>query len=169
MDIFPTLADILALPGDAMLSPVDGISLRPLFDREVGARPQPIGFRFRERLAWIDGRYKLLIGEKKGGGVELYDLEADSSETRDLSGAEPALTGRLRAAAQAWAESVAASGAGKDYPEGRLRDPDPVPIQWADMEGYRGYFKEWSTLPAYQEVLQSGSGEKSRAKLETDR
>jgi arylsulfatase A-like enzyme len=169
MDIFPTLADILALPGDAMLSPVDGMSLRPLFDREVGARPLPIGFRFRERLAWIDGRYKLLIGEKKGGGVELYDLEADSGETRDLSGAEPALTGRLRAAAQAWAESVAASGAGKDYPEGRLRDPDPVPIQWADMEAYRSYFKEWSTLPAYQEVLQSGSGAKSRAKVETDR
>ena len=38
MDIFPTIVDILGLSKDNLLNPIDGISLRPMFNNDVDKR-----------------------------------------------------------------------------------------------------------------------------------
>ena len=45
MDLFPTVADVVGLPDSVMVKPLDGLSLKPLFTRELGERRAPIGFR----------------------------------------------------------------------------------------------------------------------------
>ncbi len=42
MDLFPTVADLLSLPGDIFVKPLDGISLRPLLSEELVQRDRPI-------------------------------------------------------------------------------------------------------------------------------
>jgi arylsulfatase A-like enzyme len=60
MDLFPTVADIVGLPDGVMITPVDGLSLKPLFTRELGGRRAPIVFRYTTKRALVDDRYKLL-------------------------------------------------------------------------------------------------------------
>jgi arylsulfatase A-like enzyme len=65
MDLFPTVADILDLPESVMVKPVDGISLKPLFTRDLDERGRAIGFRYLTRRALVDDRSKLLT-ENRG-------------------------------------------------------------------------------------------------------
>ena len=67
------------------------------------------------RWAVREGRYKLVkAGE---GEVELYDLEADIGESRDLAAARPEVRSRLLEAYRAWnAEMVAPVFAGPRQP-----------------------------------------------------
>ena len=63
MDLFPTVADILGLPDEVFVEPLDGISLKPLFTAELTARTKPIPFRFGIKAALVDNRYKLLTDD----------------------------------------------------------------------------------------------------------
>lgn len=81
MDIFPTIAEAAALPYSSMLQPQDGISLMPLFEREIAVRPQPLFFYHRNRGVVIDGDHKLMAQNKT---FELYNLANDEEETRNL-------------------------------------------------------------------------------------
>ena len=47
-DIFPTIADVCDLPDNSMLTPQDGISLTPLFKKELINRKRPIVFHSRD-------------------------------------------------------------------------------------------------------------------------
>ena len=64
--------------------------------------------------SWIDkesdkgwavrkGRWKLLADK---GGLELYDLLADISETRNLASLEPSIVKELHATYQMWQEGI---------------------------------------------------------------
>jgi arylsulfatase A-like enzyme len=88
-DIFPTLVDLLGI--DTKLR-VDGQSL---------ARPAPARPLFARSIQWWPiamrvGAYKLILDDPEESG-ELYDIEHDPGETVDLSSAEPAIAGALRA------------------------------------------------------------------------
>jgi arylsulfatase A-like enzyme len=48
-----------------------------------------------------DGRWKL-IEWFEDGGVELYDLDADPGETRDLVDERPEIAARMRAMLRGW-------------------------------------------------------------------
>jgi hypothetical protein len=132
MDLFPTVADILGLPDDVMVRPVDGISLKPLL------------------TAMIDGRFKILSANLGGGKFEVYDLESDPKEIHDLSAENPALTARLREALLAWNSSVENSVAGKDYAEGRVIGKDPPTQPWLSAPEYQPNLKEWQKRREYQ-------------------
>jgi len=56
---------------------------------------------------WRDGRWKLLC-TYDGSSPQLYDLDADPSEERNLAAEQPAETARLTAAAVAWHRSLPA-------------------------------------------------------------
>ena len=83
---------------------LDGVNLIPHLAGENKAVPH-------ERLFWRtgggsgwavrEGRYKLLknTGEKQ---PQLYDLDADIGETRDLAAEKPDVVQRLTAAFEAW-------------------------------------------------------------------
>jgi len=154
MDIFPTVADILKLPADALLEPVDGVSLAPLLGREIGKRDKPIGFRFLRHGAMIDNDYKL-VAEVGKNSFQLYDLKADPKESRDIAAEKPEVFKKLKAAFLEWNATVNASVAGKDYPEGKVNDGEPESHFWTADERYRPYFEQWKTRPEYAGRLKS--------------
>ena len=152
VDIFPTIAEILRLPDSALLKPIDGTSLKPLFAAEQKQRAKPLGFRHTGRAALVDNRYKILslninAAEPK---FELYDLEADPSEKTDIFAAKPDVARRLREALIAWNESVKASVAGKDYPEGSVDPKEPPSRDWVGSAEYKPHLPELLKRPEYR-------------------
>jgi arylsulfatase A-like enzyme len=158
MDIFPTIAEIVGLPETTMLQPQDGMSLRSLFDEEIGRRLKPIPFRRLGNTALLDNHWKLLhLGRGKNPeGYELYDLAADPKEQHNLYRQRPEIAQRLRSQMQQWDRSVSASVSGQDYPEGKLNPGDPEPRFWTDVDAYRTYFPDWSRRPEYKSRLTAG-------------
>jgi len=133
IDLFPTLQDLcgLSVYKDRV---IDGLSLAPLLGGaagesrtgSAGASPSRTGsagaspYRWPERnifLQWHRGdepepfrgsavrgpRYKLVNGE------ELYDLEEDPGETRDIAAEQPEIVAELRSAYEAWFEDVSST------------------------------------------------------------
>lgn len=92
IDLAPTL---LELAGFEVPSQLEGRSLAALL---WGQRPSGEGYAFaamirdrsvaEERVALVRGRWKLIRGPH---GLELYDLDADPNELRNLAGSAPEL------------------------------------------------------------------------------
>ncbi len=169
MDLFPTVADIVGLPAGSLIQPVDGVSLKPLFTAEIGPRAQPIGFRFGTKTALVDNGHKILANNLKSGPFELYDLEADPNETRDLSAAQPELFEKMKKQLLAFNASVDASFAGRDYPEGKVIPPDPESISWFDADRYQKWLPQWKDYWAYKSYLDpAAKGAKKPGKKKED-
>jgi len=154
MDLFPTVADILGLPESVMVKPVDGLSLKPLFARELAGRGHPIGFRFHAMRALVDDRYKLLTANLADGNFQLYDLVADPKETRDLSAEQPEVAARMRKQLLDWNATMDASFAGKDYPEGKVSPPDPESVNWFETPAYQPYLAQWKERWEFKSYLE---------------
>jgi arylsulfatase A-like enzyme len=145
MDIFPTVADLLGLPKDSMLEVRDGESIRPLFDGHLPTRKHAIPFTAKG-TALIDGDFKLVtIGRRKKRNWELYDLKNDPSESKNLSAAQPERFKKMMADAEELIVSVEASSVGKDYPEGRVIQPQRN-ARWNEMDEYKKHFEEFARL-----------------------
>lgn len=153
MDLFPTVADILGLPDTVMTRPFDGLSLKPLFENEFDVRGSPIGFRYQARRALVDDRYKLLTDNLTKGKFELYDLMVDPRESHDLSSEQPEVFARMKRQLLDWNAGVDASFAGKDYPEGEVLPPDPVPVNWYETPQYQPFLAEWKQRWEYRTYL----------------
>jgi arylsulfatase A-like enzyme len=153
MDLFPTVADIVGLPTTAFVQPVDGASLKPLLTAEIGPRVQPIGFRFGTKTALVDNRHKIITNNLLAGPFEVYDLEADPNETKNLGPAQPELLTKLKKQLLAFNESVDGSFAGKDYPEGKVTPPDPKSISWQEAPIYQPWLAQWKDYWAYKAAL----------------
>jgi arylsulfatase A-like enzyme len=146
MDIMPTLVDLLNLPDDSMLSVRDGESILPLFSGVIPQRSRLIPFVFLKHAALIDGDYKLLSQNRgKDDTWELYDLSKDPGEAKDLSRDLPDRFRQMKALAQAMIRSVEASAEGKDYPEGRVLQPQRSAF-WRDMAEYKPHFETFVRL-----------------------
>lgn len=143
MDLFPTVADILKLPEDVFVKPLDGISLKALLTADLAERAKPIPFRFGQKLALIDNRFKLVGNNRRKDNFQLYDIAADPHEARDISGAQPEVYERLKRDLLAWNQTVDASFAGRDYPEGKVSPLDPDSIFWYDAPQYAPYLSQW--------------------------
>ena len=112
-DYLPTILDILAVePADDR--PIDGMSLLPVLNGTMVARPRPIGFRSRDIVALSDNRYKI-YGDLKKQTWELYDLIADPGETNDLAAQETQVLANMVQAFNRWKTSCDASDRGADY------------------------------------------------------
>ncbi len=166
MDLFPTVADVVGLPEEVMLKPVDGTSLKPLFAGETGERKKSIPFRFGTKAALTGQRYKLLTENIGKGDFQLYDLEVDTNETKDLSKEQPELFEKMKQELLAWNATVDASFAGKDYPEGRVTPADPRPMSWTEHPDYQPYLAEWAKRWEYKSTIEGGGkgGRKQKKK-----
>lgn len=141
MDIMPTIIDLLDLPEESMMAVHDGESILPLFEGKTPERTHPIPFTMKG-TALIDGQFKLIKeGNGKGAKWELFDLEKDTKETTDLSAEFPERFEAMKTQAEAMLTSVEASAEGKDYPEGKVIQPQ------------RG--EEWSSMKEYQELYET--------------
>lgn len=117
MDLYPTILDIASLETDPHSgNTVDGVSLAPLLRA-------PQSQLAREELFWHyphyyqttkpvssvrQGKWKLLE-YLEDGHLELYDLDADLGETRDLASSEPRKAKALQRRLAEWRVQVDAS------------------------------------------------------------
>jgi arylsulfatase A-like enzyme len=163
VDIFPTIAEITRLPDSAMLKPIDGVSLKPLFTADLKERSKPLPFRHQGRAALIDNRYKLVSQNLTAGMFELYDLEADPKESKDLTADKPEVSRRMQNALLEWNESVKASVAGKDYPEGKVHASEPPTRAWVTSPEYQKYLPQLLNRPEYKDAAKKGAGKAKRA------
>ncbi len=104
IDVLPTIAELAGLTVPRQPS-LDGTSLAPLLlgkttewpNRTVITDSQRIDFpRKWRKSAVMDRRWRLINGE------ELYDLQTDSGQSRDVSEGHPEVVSRLRSAYDAW-------------------------------------------------------------------
>ncbi|MCB9383123.1 MAG: sulfatase-like hydrolase/transferase [Bryobacterales bacterium] len=154
VDIFPTIADVVGLDKAVMIEPLDGVSLTPLFEGEIGPREKPLGFSHRGRAALIDNDWKILTQDVEKGEYEVYNLRDDPKEEKDLSATATEEAAGLRTALDTFVASVAQSREGQDYPEGHVDPNHPTRRGWHEIEGYKPYFEEWRKVPAFADWIE---------------
>ncbi len=62
VDIFPTLAELLNLPKESVGSPIDGISLVPIFGHDESRRKKPLPFQSGDNTVLIDNDFNFQTG-----------------------------------------------------------------------------------------------------------
>ena len=113
-DFYPTILDHLQITIVDQPEPLDGISLMSTIDGTMLRRPNPMGFKSLDEIAWIDDRYKL-YSDDGGKSHRLFDVETDRREMEDLAKETPGRLARMKQEVTAWLASVAESDAGADY------------------------------------------------------
>lgn len=166
VDFYPTLLDVCGAPVPPA-TVVDGSSLVPLFESRPGFSREAIFWHFPAYLGGLpkkglsgardtifrerpcgairSGNWKL-IEYFEDGSVELFNLQRDIGEQRNLAGAEPAVRDRLAGLLHAWQRETAApmpSGANPDYRGPAAEQPRHVvvyhrPGQFAGWPANRG-------------------------------
>lgn len=149
MDIVPTILDIVGISHSKMLKPIDGISLKPLFNSQIKKRVLKIPFRFDDRGAMIDNDIKLIVRSIKKSEFELYDLAIDPKESTDIKDENPFIFKMIKKDYLDWIVSVEKSIEGNDYKNPKVYN-DSFPKVWNKDERYRPYFNEWSKRPEYK-------------------
>ena len=155
VDVFPTVAEIVGLPPKAMLNPVDGESLLPLFDNEPKSRSKPLIFSSRGRMAVIDNQWKFLSQPQgEGRKLEMFDLSKDLSESKNLFRPNHPRAKKLRAILHEARQSISDSVNGMDYPEKQV-DEQPPRTFWTEIPEYRKHFQDWKDRPEYKSRLRN--------------
>lgn len=152
VDIFPTIIDLLDLPEESMASLMDGISLVPLFEKELGRRKKPIPFEYNKNTVLIDNDDKIIYNRDKGE-YELYNLKDDPTETTNVFDKYPEVADRLKKRVTALAASIEKSQTGADYPEGKITTLEPESMYWAQSPAYKPYLEEFFKRPEYQSQI----------------
>jgi arylsulfatase A-like enzyme len=132
LDFYPTLADIagIPVPGDR---PIDGRNILPLM-RSGGAAESPRDLFFyymQNNLEAVrDKTWKLHVRKWKDEIRELYNLEEDPGETRNLYDAQPAVVAELMARLAACRQDLGDDATGvpgrNTRPIGRVDHPDTL-------------------------------------------
>lgn len=117
LDLFPTFCRLAEAPLPKEVK-FDGEEMSRAFFGEPMIREKPIFWEFGRgkgpaqknwnvspSLAIREGKWKLLIN-RNGTHAELYDLEADRKETRDLAKSHPEVTNRLSEKVLAWKKTL---------------------------------------------------------------
>lgn len=107
IDIMATCADVAGAhypqsSGGTPILPPEGRSLVPAFQGKKIARGDAFYWEHEGNRAMVDGRHKLV--SRFPDRWELYDLEADRCELRDLSGSDPARLASMTERYAAWAK-----------------------------------------------------------------
>ncbi len=82
------------------IKPLEGASLRPVFAGKSIARTKPLVWEHEGTRALRDGKWKLVAKENQPW--ELYDLDADRGEQRNLAAAESERVQKMSAQWDAW-------------------------------------------------------------------
>jgi arylsulfatase len=103
IDLVPTFVELAGAGARPQLAPLEGTSLVPAL-RGGALAERTLAWEHEGNRALRRGRWKLVASF--GGPWELYDLEADRTETRDRAAEEPERVRELAAAWEAWARRV---------------------------------------------------------------
>jgi arylsulfatase A-like enzyme len=110
IDVAPTILDAVGVPSPV---PMEGRSLVPVLDGKTDRVRDHVfneaGYNREPQTTVRDGRWKLIYVPSKearsvmqGGLFELYDIEADPLETRNLADTHPEEVARLKPVLFAW-------------------------------------------------------------------
>ena len=115
-DYFPTVLAALGyqLAPDQAVLPHDGLNILPIVEGKRADRPSPMGRQSKGQLALIDNRYKLIRPRGKKAW-ELYDLQADVGESKNIAADHPDIVKNMSQAALKWQTSCKRSSEGADY------------------------------------------------------
>jgi arylsulfatase A-like enzyme len=159
IDVLPTVLEACGVERRPELR-IDGRSLMPLLGGNAGGWPDRTLFTqwhrgdepqiFRDCAARSQ-RFKLVNGK------ELYDLEADQSETKDIAAEHPETAARLRKAYEEWFRDVSSTRgyAPPRIPLGTAHE-NPVILTRQDWRGPRGGWDKTSL--GYWEVEVASPG-----------
>jgi arylsulfatase A-like enzyme len=141
IDIAPTVLDALGLEAHPRMS---GRSLLPLVRGQAEAEERVVVSEGRGSRAILFGHWRLLAREgaariviqgdkQRETDFELYDLQDDPGERRDLAGRRPEIVAEMRARLEAASKNVAVAGtravAGAGAPApGPVDDPSKPPV-----------------------------------------
>jgi len=106
IDVMATCVDVAGAKypagfGGERILPMEGRSLAPPFDGRKIARDASFHWEHEGNRAVVDGRWKLV--SRYPNRWELYDLESDRCELRDLAGSDTARVQRMTAGYDRWA------------------------------------------------------------------
>ena len=116
MDLYPTILDVCGVAGDANHNAVmDGVSFKPLLLAAEASLNRDLFWHFPHYHAGGDSPYSAvrsgdwrLIEFHEDGALELYDLNTDIGESKNLARTHPDVTTRLHATLQQWRTDVGA-------------------------------------------------------------
>jgi arylsulfatase len=100
IDLMATCLDVAGIAAGEQ--EIEGVSLRPAFSGGALNRGRPLYFEHEGNRAVRDGRWKL-VAKGPEGAWELYDLEADRTETTNLALSKPDLTAKMVRQWERWA------------------------------------------------------------------
>lgn len=129
-DLLPTLLDFAGVPWPTDL-PLDGVSLAGWWRGDAAPPARALYWHYphysnqgdRPGSAVREGPWKL-IWRYETASAELYHLERDPGETRDVAESEPEVTARLRSSLAGWLRSV---GAQLPAPNPKFSGGGPLP------------------------------------------
>jgi choline-sulfatase len=125
VDVGATIVEAMgpgpSLPGRSLRRALDGAPAEPLYAETMAPR---LDFGWSDLRAWRDGRYKYVRAPR----AELYDLQDDPGESRNLAAARPDLAARMRDGLES---ALAASGEAESR-----RGPDPEAAERLRALGY---------------------------------
>jgi arylsulfatase A-like enzyme len=104
IDIMATCVELAGAeyPGQTV-QPMEGASLTPAFAGRPLERGRPIFFEHEGNRAVRDGRWKL-VAKGPAGAWELYDMQTDRTEMRNLAAEHPQRVEQMAAQWQQWAQ-----------------------------------------------------------------
>jgi arylsulfatase A-like enzyme len=104
LDILPTC---LTAAGIALPAGLDGVDLTPFVNNPTTTPPhENLFFSIAKQAAVRSGKWKYVRDQE--GGIHLFDVEADVSETKDLATTEPVLLKELGDLWEKWNQKVRA-------------------------------------------------------------
>ncbi len=84
------------------ITPLAGVSLQPAFNGRQLGRQAPLFWEHEGNRAVRDGRWKL-VAQGPRGAWELYDMQADRTETHNLADQQTERVARMAAQWETWA------------------------------------------------------------------
>ncbi|MEM0924839.1 MAG: sulfatase-like hydrolase/transferase, partial [Planctomycetota bacterium] len=132
-DVMPTLLDVAGLEypktyAGKDLVPLEGISLRPSFNGKPLERNNPLYVEHENNAFLREGKWKLVGRDVAGARSvdpakwELYDMEADRTETVNLAESKPDVLAGLSAKWDAWSRRAGV------YPKPVRKPKKPKPV-----------------------------------------
>jgi arylsulfatase len=109
IDLMATCVDVAGAKypaqfNDQTIQPMEGVSLRPALEGKALQRVQPIFWEHEGNRAVRIGSWKLV--SKYPGDWELFDMETDRTEQKNLAGQQPERVKQMAAQWDAWAKRV---------------------------------------------------------------
>ncbi|MFD2158350.1 sulfatase [Rubritalea tangerina] len=124
-DYLPTVLDAMGLEHPQPKLELDGESLMPLIEGQSERRKKQLGFLYANRVSFSNEKYKIVSYAQKP--FQLYDMENDPYEKRDVAAEKPEELKKLEADYKVWLASVKESFDGAEY---GTKSVDRANLKW---------------------------------------